>query len=134
MYWTSQQVMDNLIGHDACPEGISWAAGKDSVVMWTSNDAFAAPYLFWWAAKNVDQIGWKNAAQLAVVLEQCVSLSSQYVFDADRIQRYFRNAQDTNSDLLDFFYWMLRQISEENQSKYFKDILPIVYKLGPLNE
>src|ERR1700676_3508747 len=72
---TAQEVMDNIVSHNACAEGIVWATGKDSDAIWSSTDVDAAPYLFWWAVKNAGQPGWKSSDEVVSVLGSLLCIS-----------------------------------------------------------
>jgi hypothetical protein len=75
---TIEQVMENLVSHNACAAGIAWAIGKDSDAIWASTDEFAPQYLLWWAIQNAGQPGWHSAANVLSTLSTLTGLCCKY--------------------------------------------------------
>jgi hypothetical protein len=121
----TNEIMANILSHNACPEGVAWARGKDSNAFWGTSDIEAAPYLFWIAAKNADLPGWKTNSEIQAVLKTLVAIAGKYVAEPERLRNVF--ARDTDS--LHFFNWMTRQIGEAKQPEYYAEILSVVKEL-----
>ncbi len=79
MQMSAAEVMANLFAHVACPEGVAWAAGKDSDAMWAADDELAAPYLFWWVIQNAGQTSWPTAGDVIFALQQFVIHAATFV-------------------------------------------------------
>jgi hypothetical protein len=136
MSWTSQQVMDNLVAHNACSEGRAWAIGKDSNEMWAAADEFAAPYLFWWAAKNSGQSGWKSNAEVTAVLEKITDVACRHATDeTQEWQQEIARFDDHHfSDRAIYFYLQIERklVDEKKDLTAFRiEILALVVSLRP---
>jgi hypothetical protein len=138
MSWTSQQVMDNLVAHNACPEGIAWASSKDSDAMWASEDEFAAPYLFWWAVQNVDQIGWPSQSGILRLLSQLIDISEPLVWPhVDDLRHEITIIRQDNfvEDIIRVYLKMeshLKITRVDNLLSFRNKALPLVKKLEML--
>ncbi len=133
---TANEVMTNIISHGACADGVVWATGKNSDQMWASTDEHAAEYLFWWAAKNAGQPGWKSVEDVWGTLSEILDLVTPRLGAAPYLYMTLKNDK---TDPVDFFYRLVREVRGENDAEeffqaYLTDILPIIKTLGVSHE
>lgn len=123
---TADEILANITSHNACAEGVAWAAGKDGKTFWSTSDDFAAPYLFWFAAKNADQAGFASTLQIMNVLKSLAILAGKYNADSHYFETKLLYSTETP---LEFFTMITRRIGFENRLAYYAEILPIVRTL-----
>jgi hypothetical protein len=106
---TAEQVMENIVSHGACAEGVAWAVGKDSDAIWASTDEMAAPYLFWWATQNAGQPGWHSTADILSVLAALMGMHDDYNADNQPILANEFSFIGSTGDIL-MFYARIEQV------------------------
>jgi hypothetical protein len=130
---TADEVMQNVVSHQACAEGVVWVTGKDSNAVWDSTDEFAAPYLFWWAVQNAGQPKWKTREDVAVVLKKIADVACKHAkHQIESIQQLMTRFDLQRADFADhalLIYYRLEDILKENVSKFRLEIIPILREL-----